>query len=322
MIRPASLAAANAAPLISAGVFLLHRWKVAWKAAGETVYAPGDIVSRQCSCARGESFAVHMSVDCKGLGTSNVARKTRFDDEPEVTAAIQHAMKSKLLCELRAGSISKEDIVRLKVHQDNLGFATLVCRMGSYMDKARSWSQDNSNVFATDKHRMLWVINMQVLSSIVDEDDAQSGQPGDIRSAQSRVRPDVLDVAYEKGTLHVIKAAPKRDYSTRITLEPCLPAAGEYLGVILEWVGSRAYQHTAMVRSAAAENTLGLGVLRSAFFITQTWRGPSINCENVLKGLVDPDSTFMQRVLEKRGIHLSEDQKNACRPSTARTILT
>ena len=283
----------------------------AWKAAGETVYAPGDIVRRQCTCARSVSFADQMSKDCKGLGTSNVARKTRFDEEAEVIPALLHANKSKSLCELRVGSISKEDIVRLKVHQDNLGFATLVCRLGSYIDGSASRSQDHSKVFATDKHRMLWLINMQELSSIDDEGDAQSGHPEDIRLTQSRVRPEVLEVAYQRGTLHVIKAAPKMDYSTRISLEPCLPAAGEYLGVILRWVGNRAYQHTAMVRSAAAENTLGLGVLRSAFFIRRPWRGPSIDCENVLKDRVDPDSTFMKDVLKKRGIHLSEDQK-AC----------
>ena len=61
----------------------------------------------------------------------------------------------------------------------------------------------------------------------------------------------------------MITAAPKRDYSTRITLEPEVDAGGEYLGVVLGWVGNRVYQHAAIVRSAAAENTFGLGALRS-----------------------------------------------------------
>ena len=120
-------------------------------------------------------------------------------------------------------------------------------------------------MFATDKHRMLWVIDMKTLSNIGSTGKAQSTYPRDARLNRSDVCPEFLDVAYQKGTLHVIKAAPKRDYSTRITLEPCLSASGEYLGVMLGWVGSRAYQHTAMVRSAAAEHTLGLGVLRSAY---------------------------------------------------------
>ena len=278
----------------------------AWKAAGDTVYAPWDIVRRKCTCARGVPFPEHLFKDCKGLGTSNVAFKTRFDSEPEVTAALLHAMRCKLLCELLAGSISNEDILRLKVHEDNLGFATVVCRLGSYMKDSVSWVQDNSNVFSTDKHRMLWLIN---LSSLGVEGNAQSAQSRDYRLTKSKESPDILELAYERGTLHVIKAAPKRDYSTRITVEPCLPVEGEYLGVILGWVGSRAYQHFAMLRSAAADDTLGLGVLRSAFFITQPWRGPSINCQNVLKGHVAPDSPFMKGVLKRRRIHLSADQE-------------
>ena len=37
------------------------------------------------------------------------------------------------------------------------------------MDESVSRSQDHSNVFATDKRRMLWLINTQALSSIGDE---------------------------------------------------------------------------------------------------------------------------------------------------------
>ena len=68
-----------------------------WKPAGETVYAPWDILVRKCSCACGVSFPAHMSVDCKGLGTSNVAQKTRYHNEREIIPAVLHAMKSMLL---------------------------------------------------------------------------------------------------------------------------------------------------------------------------------------------------------------------------------
>ena len=124
--------------------------------------------------------------------------------------------------------ISNEDILRLKLFDENLGFATIVCRLGSYIHKSSSRSQDESNVFATDKHRMLWVIDMKTLSNIGSTGKAQSTYPRDARLNRSDVCPEFLDVAYQKGTLHVIKAAPKRDYSTRITLEPCLSASGEY----------------------------------------------------------------------------------------------
>ena len=77
------------------------------------------------------------------------------------------------------------------------------------------------------------------------------------------------------------------------------------------------YQHAAIVRSAIAENTLGLGVLRSAFSITQPWRGPSIDCVNVLKGHVHPEFAFMQAVLRRRGIQLSHDQRRCMEISNA-----
>ena len=58
---------------------------------------------------------------------------------------------------------------RVKIHEDKLGFTSLACRMESYMDESVSRSQDHSNVFATDKRRMLWLIKTQALSSIGDE---------------------------------------------------------------------------------------------------------------------------------------------------------
>ena len=93
-----------------------------------------------------------MSLDSKGLGTSNVARKTRLDNEAELIAAPRQAMKSKLLCELGAESISNEDIFRLKVREDSLGFPNTRVPY-------EIMSPDDCNVFATDKQRMLRLIN-------------------------------------------------------------------------------------------------------------------------------------------------------------------
>eukprot|EP00959_Pyramimonas_sp_CCMP1952_P317805 6651090-Pyramimonas_sp.AAC.1 len=82
------------------------------------------------------------------------------------------------------------------------------------------------------------------------QDNALSAGCRDIRIACPHVSPDILDTAYRSGTLHVATAAPKNDYATRITLEPDVAEEGEYLGVLLECVGNRVYQHDALVRSA------------------------------------------------------------------------
>eukprot|EP00959_Pyramimonas_sp_CCMP1952_P190080 3976501-Pyramimonas_sp.AAC.1 len=105
------------------------------------------------------------------------------------------------------------------------------------------------------------MISTRVLSNIGTQGNALSAAHRDIRTARPRVCPDSLEAAYQSGALHVAAAAPRKYYVTRITLEPEVHADGEYLGVILEWVGNRVYQRAPFVRSATAENTLGLGAL-------------------------------------------------------------
>eukprot|EP00959_Pyramimonas_sp_CCMP1952_P194909 4075889-Pyramimonas_sp.AAC.1 len=67
------------------------------------------------------------------------------------------------------------------------------------------------------------------------QDNALSAGCRDIRIASLHVSPDILDTAYRSGVLHVVTAAPKKDYATRISLEPEVAEEGEYLGVLLEW---------------------------------------------------------------------------------------
>ena len=285
-----------------------------WRPQGlVSVLAPSDIIRFNCTCARRVHYSMHMSKDCRGLGTSNVAQKTRFGSEAEVSAAICHAMKCTSLTLAPIESVSKEDVLRLKVYPENLGYATLVCRMETYMDSSKSAGNVHNDAFATDKHRMMWLIHTHELSHLTGDHHASSASSRDVHLPHSEGPLNVQEVAYQKGTLHVIKAAPKRDYSTRITLEPPLELAGEYLGVVLGWVGNRVYQHTAIVLSAGAENTLGLGILRPVFHIWQAWKGKAIDTCNVLHGRVDPSSHVIKSILQKRKITLSHDQETCMR---------
>ena len=87
-----------------------------------------------------------------------------------------------------------------------------------------------------------------------------------------------------------------------------MSAPGEYLAVILPWVGNRLFQHQAMVRSASAPQTRGLGILRFAFQILKSWTGEPTTVNNILKGKVNPQSEAMKRILDRRGVSLSSDQ--------------
>ena len=72
-----------------------ERLSITWTSSGTRVRAPADIVRHGCSCARLENFAVHMSVDCMGLGPYNVAKRSSFNTEAEVAPALLHAAKAR-----------------------------------------------------------------------------------------------------------------------------------------------------------------------------------------------------------------------------------
>ena len=128
--------------------FPLEHRSTVWLPVGDTVFAPADLLLRRCSCARLEDFPRKMPVDCCGFGINNVARKTWFDSEDEITAALLHAEKSKLLCELRAEFDSSEDVLRLQVHDNNLECATV---MEAFIRRSVSWVNDHDNMLASGR---------------------------------------------------------------------------------------------------------------------------------------------------------------------------
>ena len=192
-----------------------------------------------------EGFSRHISSDCCNLGPSNVAKQSRFGNEEEIWLALLHAMKCKLLCELRAQSVCHDDVLRLKVHDEDLGCASVVCRMVSFVNNSGMWRSPSNNEFSTDKHRMMWAINSEELSHLgLGKSASSSAPPRDYRTMSTSLTPETLEAAYRHGTLHVVQAAPHREYSTRITLEPKVDKFGDYLSVLLHWVGNIAYcQH-------------------------------------------------------------------------------
>jgi len=157
---------------------------------------------------------------------------------------------------------------------------------------------------------MLWLISTNELRSISGQDHARSAgyQYYRIHTPAATISLELLDLAYQKGSLHVITAAPKRDYSLRITLNPDVSEVGDYLGVVLGWTGNINYQHEAIVKSASAPGSLGLGILRPVFEIRTKWLGPQIVCDNMLNGIAHPDSETIRDVLHRRQVVLSKDQ--------------
>jgi len=113
-----------------------------------------------------------------GLGPYNVAKRTSFNTEAEVAPALLHAAKSKILCELRSVSVCKDDVLRLRVHPESLGFASVVCRLLSLSESPAQPRNPEKDDLGTHKHRMLWLISTSKLRSISSRNHARSaGQP-------------------------------------------------------------------------------------------------------------------------------------------------
>ena len=66
--------------------------------------SPEDILTSECSCARGEKFHWHLSVDCPG-GFLAFAPTTYFEKVEQVIPALLHAAKGRLLSSLRASPV-------------------------------------------------------------------------------------------------------------------------------------------------------------------------------------------------------------------------
>ena len=170
-----------------------------------------------------------MSVDCMALGPYNVAKRSSFNTEAEVAPAPLHAARSKILCELRSVSVCNEDVLRLRVHPESRGFASVACRLASFSESSAQPRNPEKDDLATDKHRMLWMISTSELRSISSQNHARSAGSQDYRyhTPAATISLELLDLAYQKGSLHVITAAPKRDYSLRITLNPDVSEVGD-----------------------------------------------------------------------------------------------
>ena len=284
----------------------------AWQATGMPLLEPGDTMRYNCTCARNLEFFEHISRDCCGLGLANVANKTKFLEEKEVFAAIAHASKGALLCRCRASPVNREDIHVMKVFPDSLGSPVSICTMNKYSGEFQTNYATSNPSLPTNKHRIIWMVDVRDMRDLKArrKGDRHDLRQRDIRT-QTKVQPlseGELQNIFEKGTLHIITSGSLAEYAHRISIKPDMSAPGEYLAVILPWVGNRLFQHQAMVRSASAPQTRGLGILRFAFQILKSWTGEPTTVNNILKGKVNPQSEAMKRILDRRGVSLSSDQ--------------
>ena len=79
--------------------------------------SPRDILTSKCTCARGEKFHRHLSVDCPG-GFLAFGPTTYFENVEQVIPALLHAAKARLLSSLRASPVYSDSLVRVTTDTD------------------------------------------------------------------------------------------------------------------------------------------------------------------------------------------------------------
>ena len=88
-------------------------------------------MTSQCSCARGERFHRHLSVDCPG-GFFAFSPTTYFEREEQVIPALLHAAKGRLLSSLRASPVYYDCLVRVTADSDAPEYLRVVATYSNF----------------------------------------------------------------------------------------------------------------------------------------------------------------------------------------------
>ena len=190
----------------------------------------------------------------------------------------------------RTSPIDGADLVKGVILDDSLDVFRVA---GSYQDflQPRNLAQaaQDPNIIAaqTDKHRIVWLINVETLEEVVEHDAAS---------------PDLHNVIFKAGTFHVLVSAPRADYARfRMTLAPKSPTCGEHFLVVLPWVGDVLFHH------AALRTKQLLGPVVALFGLNN--RATSTAGENFFNGEIP--ETSVNEFEKQQGLKLSPEQRRA-----------
>ena len=118
------------------------------------------------------------------------------------------------------------------------------------------------------------------------------------------------------GRLHLIRAAPKQDFTWRVTIAPGVNVDTweedemhkDYYAVVLTWCGDRLYHHEALRKAARGSRDVDLGALQMIYNIERRYDLESPRVNILRHRLPRP---VVEEVAKKRRIVLSPDQQQA-----------
>lgn len=199
----------------------------------------------------------------------------------------------------RTSPIDGADLVKGVILDDSLDVFRVA---GSYQDFLQpsnlAQAAKDPNIIAaqteTDKHRIVWLINVEALEEVV-------GRQEHLRLAHAE-SPDLHNVIFKAGTFHVLVSAPRADYARfRMTLAPKSPTCGEHFLVVLPWVGDVLFHHAAL----RTKQLLGPVVALFGFNNPAT----STAGENFFNGEIP--ETSVNEFEKQQGLKLSPEQPTA-----------
>ena len=177
---------------------------------------------------------------------------TYFEREEQVIPALLHAAKGRLLSSLRASPVYYDCLVRVAADTDAPEYLRVVATYSNFRtaDQAGQRSSE-SDEHGTDKHRVIWLLPLREMKELV-EGPARPAEGAAEEHGGSAKRTALGDTPlWEKGTLHVIRSAPKsNNYSWRMTIAPAAEEGGEYFGIVLDWCGDQLFHHAALLKAS------------------------------------------------------------------------
>ena len=276
-----------------------------WNIKGKKIVRPSDIAG--CPCAEKSKFCRWLHEACHDLGPFTITPTTAYDNEADIIAAMFHAAKFSLLSMCRTSPINSADLVKGVVLEDSRDVFRVGGSFQEFLQprKLAPAAEDPNNIAAqTDKHRIVWLIEVKTLNQQLR---LARAQPPDSHA-------DLHDVIFKAGTLHVLASAPRTDYARfRMTLAPKSPTCGEHFLVVLSWVGDVLFHHEAM------RTKQGLGPVVALMHLHHP--ATSTAGENFFNGEIGDE-----RVTEfekQQGLTLSREQRDAVRTinTTAKCIM-
>ena len=290
--------------------------------------SPAAVVASGCVCANLESFPAWLHDECAGSRSFVVSPNTsNFSTEQEVIPTAMHAMKCGLLSNMRTHRVSRKNILRVRISDAEADVLTGVFQSRSTDKHKLMWLVPTHCVRALTHLLQPDLCKGQGSIAHETKTTAESPTPGG-KDTQGRGQDEtqmenaltcyfskLLDKhesveplthrVWEYGSLHITTSDPTYQGGRwRLRFSPSMsgPHFGDFICIIMDWVGNYIFYHECLRR--AAKSGLHSGPLVKMFVPHAV-----VTTKNALQGLLPEPVLALYE--EKVGFKLDLHQRRA-----------